>query len=52
MINFFNFADIVTLMIQIPLGVSIFIGSSAIFHLESFEYLKGIVISIKNKKHA
>ena len=52
MINFFNFADIVTLMIQIPLGVSIFIGTSAIFHLESFEYLKGIVISIKNKKRA
>ena len=52
MIDFFNFADIVTLMIQIPLGVSIFIGASAIFHLESFEYLKGIVISIKNKKRA
>lgn len=52
MIKFFNFADIATLMIQIPLGVSIFIGASAIFHLESFEYLKGIVISIKNKKRA
>lgn len=40
----------VTLMIQIPLGAVIYIGASALFHLESFEYLVEIGKSTLKKK--
>lgn len=40
----------VTLMIQIPLGAVIYVGASALFHLESFEYLVEIVKSVLKKK--
>lgn len=39
-----------TLMIQIPLGAVIYVGASAFFHLESFEYLVEIVKSFLKKK--
>ncbi|MBS7210347.1 MAG: lipopolysaccharide biosynthesis protein [Lachnospiraceae bacterium] len=35
----FGFSSVVTLVVQIILGVTIYIIASAIFHLESFEYL-------------
>ena len=40
----------ITLMIQIPLGAVIYVGASAFFHLESFEYLIEIVKSVLKKK--
>lgn len=39
-----------TLMIQIPLGAVIYVGASAFFHLESFEYLIEMVKSVLRKK--
>ena len=41
--------DIVTLLIQVPLGVVIYIGLSKVFRLDSFEYLWGIVKVMKHK---
>lgn len=42
--------DIVTLAIQILVGAAIYIGLSAIFKVESFEYLWNMVKSVLNKK--
>lgn len=39
----------VTLVIQIPLGAVIYIGLSAVLHLESFEYLMGMVRPVLKK---
>lgn len=35
--------DIVTLLLQVPLGALIYIGASAVLHLESYEYLMDMV---------
>lgn len=48
-VNYLGFSDFVTLVIQIPLGVVIFVGLSAVLKLESFEYLKDIVMSSRKK---
>ena len=45
-IELFNLSTIVTLLIQIPLGVIIYIAASAILHLEPYEYLMDVVRSI------
>lgn len=42
--------DIATLALQIPLGAVIYIGLSAVFQIESFEYLWNMVRSVLKKK--
>ncbi len=42
--------DIITLVLQIPLGTAIYIGLSVLFKVESFEYLWSMVKSILKKK--
>ena len=42
-IHFLGFPDIVTLLIQVPLGAVFYIGGSKIFKLEAFDYLLGMV---------
>jgi len=42
--------DIVTLLIQVPLGVLIYVIGSIIFKLDSFQYLWGIVRPFVSKK--
>lgn len=44
-----HLSNIVTLLIQIPMGAAIYIGASAALHLESYEYLKGIIRPILKK---
>ena len=43
LISLLGLSSAVTLLIQVPLGAAIYIGASAMLHLESFEYLTGIV---------
>lgn len=43
LVEFLPFSTIAILAIQIPLGAIIYIAASALLHLESFEYLMGIV---------
>lgn len=45
LVNLLHLADAVTLLIQIPLGAVIYLTASAVFRLESFQYLKGMVRS-------
>lgn len=42
-IQWIGLPDVVTLLIQVPLGAVIYIGASALLKLESFTYLWGIV---------
>lgn len=42
-VQLFNFPDLLTLIIQVVLGGIIYIGLSAIFKLDSFTYLLGIL---------
>lgn len=45
-ISLFDFSAVLTLAIQIPLGAVIYIFESKLFHLDSFEYLLGILKSL------
>lgn len=45
-ISLFDFSTFLTLAIQIPLGAVIYIFESKLFHLDSFEYLLGILKSL------
>ena len=50
LIRLLTLPDIVTLAIQILVGAAIYIGLSAIFKVESFEYLWNMVKSVFKKK--
>lgn len=43
LVELFHLTDIVTLLIQIPLGALIYIIASALLHLESFEYMRDLI---------
>lgn len=45
-VQLFHFSDFFTLLIQIPLGVVIYIIGSKLFHFEQFNYCKRMVCSI------
>ena len=51
-IQWLGLPDIATICIQIPLGAFIYITGSKLFKLESFEYLLGILKSIKKGKNS
>ena len=51
-INFIGLPDIITLLIQIPLGVIIYVAGSYIFKLESFNYLLNMVFGFFKKRKA
>lgn len=38
-ISFFHLSDWVTLLLQIPMGIAIYVSASMIFHVDSFEFL-------------
>lgn len=43
LISLLGLSNVVTLLIQIPLGAVIYIAASAVLHLESFEYLMDMI---------
>ena len=49
-INFIGLADIITLLIQVPLGVIIYVAGSYIFKFESFNYLLNMVLGFFKKR--
>lgn len=49
MIRLFQLPDLVTLLIQIPLGAAIYLAVSAALRLESFQYLKGMIRSFMKR---
>ena len=48
-ITFLGLSDILTLVIQVPLGVFIYVAGSLLFKLESIEYIIGILKRFKNR---
>ncbi len=48
-LQLFGLPDIITLILQIMLGVIIYISGSVIFKFESFEYIKSILMSFLKK---
>lgn len=51
-VSLFGLSDILTLCIQIPLGVIIYVVGSKLFHIDSFEYILGIAKSYLHKGKA
>ena len=52
-VSFIGLGDILTLLIQIPLGVALYIAGSKLFKIDSFEYLFSIIKGFLGKrKHA
>lgn len=52
-VNFIGLGDILTLLIQIPLGGALYIAGSKLFKIDSFEYLFSIIKGFLGKrKHA
>ena len=48
-VSFLDLHEIVTLVIQVPLGAVVYILLSKVFHVDSFEYVMGIIKGFKNK---
>ena len=53
-VQFIGLSDILTLLIQVPVGAIIYIACSKVFHIDSFEYLVNSVKGLlhKTKKEA
>ena len=50
LINYINLNDIVTLLIQIPTGIALYLGFSALFKVKGFTYLKTTIKATLDKK--
>lgn len=50
-VTFLKLPDVITLLIQVPLGVVIYFGCSKLFHIDSFEYILGVAKNYLPKKH-
>ena len=50
-ITFLGLSDIVTLLIQIPLGIVIYVAGSKILHIDSFDYIINIAKQYIPKKN-
>lgn len=49
-VNKFGFSSALTLLIQVPTGATIYLIGSMILHIDSFEYLLGIIKSFVHNK--
>ena len=49
-IQFLKLNDILTLLIQVPLGICIYVLGSKMFHIDSYEYVLSIVKGFAKKK--
>lgn len=49
-ISFMNLSNLITLLIQVPLGVVVYSVFAMLLHVESYEYLMSILKSIRKGK--
>ena len=49
-VKLFNFTDLLTLCIQVPLGAFIYISLSKLFHIDSFDYVINIIKAFAKEK--
>ena len=50
LVKLLGFSDFLMILVQVPLGAFIYVGLSALFHLEAYAYLKSVFLSIVGKK--
>ena len=50
LVNLLNLNNILTLLIQVPLGIAIYLAVSALLHLEGFEFIKKAIVEFIKKK--
>lgn len=50
-VTFLKLGDVVTLLIQVALGVAIYIAGSFIFHIDSYDYIQSILKDLFARKH-
>ncbi len=46
-VSFFEFNSLITILIQVPLGIVLYLAGSIIFHVESYGYIVGILKNIR-----
>lgn len=49
LVKLLGFSDFLMILVQVPLGAFIYVGLSALFHLEAYVYLKNVFLSIIGK---
>ena len=49
LIQFLRLSDVATLLIQVPLGALVYIVGSKLLHIDSYEYVKGLIKSYTTK---
>ena len=49
LIQFLRLSDMATLLIQVPLGALVYIVGSKLLHIDSYEYVKGLIKSYTKK---
>lgn len=49
-VQFIGLSSLITLLIQIPLGIIVYIALSKFFHIDSFDYSLSIIKSLFGKK--
>ena len=49
LVKLLGFSDFLMILVQVPLGAFIYVGLSALFHLEAYAYLKSVFLSIVGK---
>ena len=49
LVKLLGFSDFLVILVQVPLGAFIYVGLSALFHLEAYAYLKSVFLSIVGK---
>lgn len=49
LVSLFHLSNVVSLLLQIPLGAVIYVAASALLHLESFEYMRDLIRPMTKK---
>ena len=49
-VSWLNLANYITLLIQVPLGIIVYWFGASVFHIESYEYIIGILKSFRKRK--
>ena len=50
MVQFLHFGNLITLLLQVPLGIVIYIAGSKLFRIDSFEFIISLAKSFLNKR--
>lgn len=49
-VKFLGLSDLFTLLIQVPLGIAVYISASKLFHIDSLDYILSMVKRLLNRK--